>query len=141
MASWEEPTGETPVVDEAPPRRRRSPVDQAITTLLVGAVVVTVAVGAFIFGRSRTDSGITNSSTASSVAVVADSSTSTSTTRRGKFDTTMPADSAAPADAAASNGSPTSAPAASTTAPAPTTTAPATTQSTAPPTTTADTTP
>jgi cytoskeletal protein RodZ len=135
MASWDEPTGETPAVSERPARstaRRRSPVDQAVTTLLIAALVVTVAVGAFLFGRARTDSSVSGNTPATSTAsIAAEVSTTATTARRAKVATT---DTTTPA---AADTVPVSTSAPATTA---TTSAPATTATTAPPTTTAVTT-
>jgi hypothetical protein len=135
MASWDEPTGETPVVSE-PPVPRPSPVDQAVATLFIAALVVTVAVGAFLYGRARTDATISsNTPVSSTVPIAAEDSTTTTTARRTNVSTP---DTTAPVAVETVPPS-TAAPAPTITAPAttaPSTTRPATTVTTAPPPTT-----
>jgi hypothetical protein len=107
-------------------------VDQAVTVLIVGALVATLAIAAFLFGRTRADAGVTSDTTTSSTAPIAlevPSSTDTTIVRRSKTAVTDATQPEPTSDTGASTTAPTAA--------SPTITTPTTPPTTAPPRTTA----
>ena len=98
MASWDDPTGEIPVVhtgrteqittaERAPAAARRG-TDRAIARSFIAVLVVALAVGAFIFGRTKVDNANTTSpSVVPSNPVVLPDSTTTTTVHRGSTTT------------------------------------------------------